>query len=454
MQSITLNQFARFVLFLLVGPLIGLTGIALAEGIHFAEYVVHDLIYANVKYLLFLTLPLGLPLLIFMQDRFFPGVEGSGIPKAIVAYRKANLPAAPAASLWDDLWNGGWSTKFLSLKLFLAKYFVTVTAIMVGCSVGPEGPMVFLGCCIASAMAKIINMPWFHQKSAILAGSCASLAAAFNSPMGGLAFGVEEISGEYEVFSMRAVAVAVVALSSVLVAAIIGPGHVFLGARTAPWQVSDIFAAPIIGAVLGVVGGLFARIVAESAKFRKLNPELVKKYNYPFAAAMGLFVAMLGMWADGMVYGPGETMSNRILNEASNGGLSSDFLLHIYGPLKFLATLACAITNLSGGLFVPGHSVGIGFGVYMTYLCPWATKETVIVYSMIGYFSGFTQGPWNTALIGVEITAMGIDKVPGALVTGIVAAMVSKIVCPYPFYTYVGRVGSQDVPPKGVISNA
>ena len=449
----TVENFKMFLVFLAVGPLIGLAGVALTAGIHFSETWIHTL-YGASPYIFFFTLPAGLPLLLWISDRYFPGVDGSGIPKAVVAYRKANVPTAgpEPTSIWSDMFNGG-VFNMLTLKLMLAKYFITLLVIMCGGSMGPEGPMVFIGACIASSLAKYAKLRFNHQKNAIAAGSAAALATAFNSPMGGIAFAIEEISGEYEYFHTRTVIVVLVVLATMTSTSIPGFGNVFLGERLAPFHGTDLLAAPIIGVCLGTMGGLFARAVAEGAKFRKRHPVLAKRYHYPFAAAMGLLVALLGVWTDGMVFGPGESMSNKILNSASDGSIpSDDTLLHLYGIFKLVATLASALTTLTGGLFVPGHSVGIGFGVYMTYLCPWATQETVLVYSMIGYFSGFTQGPFNTALIGVEITAMAVSKVPGALLVGLIASLVSKYVCRFPFYQFMGRIGGQAVPADKQIS--
>lgn len=435
-----------FIVFLLVAPLTSLAGCAMATGVHIANDFVKHIVREVSPYWMLVILPPGLAFIVWFCERYLPGIEGSGIPKTIAAYRKVGCAHEAPTSLWDDMWNGGFSKTFLSLKLAISKLTVTILLALIGASVGPEGPMVLIGASIASAFAKYATLPFFFQKAAIASGAAAALTTAFNSPAGGLAFAIEEVAGEFEYFNFRLPIIACVALTGLVTNNIPGFGNVFLGERLEPYHPGDWLAVPVLGIVLGIMGGCFARCMAEGAKFRKRHPELARKYSVAFAGVMGLVVVMLGLWTNGIVFGPGDEYSNYLLNAVKGGTIPDEPIMWLYGPLKFLSTLATAITNVSGGLFVPGYSVGIGLSVYLARVCSWVAPETVLVYGMIAYFSGFTQGPFNATLIGMEITAMSVHKAPGALMCAVIAALASKLVCPYPFYTYMGRIGNQPVP--------
>jgi len=137
----------------------------------------------------------------------------------------------------------------------------------------------------------------------------------------------------------------------------------------------------------------------EAAKFRKVNPQFSAKWNLPFAALMGLFIVLLSAFSEGFVYGPGASFSKEIFDAATDGTLTSNIDYALYGPFKTLATLFAAVSGVPGGLFVPSISAGVGWGTIMSWICPFANPETVVILSMVAYFAGVTQGIFTSVVV-------------------------------------------------------
>ena len=396
---------------------------------------------------LFLISPFAMMLTVLITHRCFPGAESSGISRALVAYRLVGTPPgrAPPLSLLSDIWDGGSLERLASLRVGVGKIVMHAASCASGASLGPEGPSVHLAACVAATLAKLFRAPPPFIRAAMTSGAAASIAVLFNAPLGGLLFAVEELAGEYDHFGMRSLTVVSLALA-LLCARLFTPAlfsdALFLSAREHAASSGDWAAAAVIGALLGIAGGAFARIVIFAAMLRRRH--VTRTRAALFAAFVGLAVTALNFAADGALYGGGEHISRALLDTAStNQTLSFDTSSQWYAPLKALSTLLCAASDLTGGAFVPVQSIGVGLGVHMAKICTWSSPETVLVLSLVAFFSAFSQGPMSTVAAAAEMTAMSINKVPMALMAGAVAAAVSKIVCAYPIYLYTARLGGQ-----------
>lgn len=125
--------------------------------------------------------PLGFTLCAWLALTVFPNAGGSGIPQAIAARH-----------LRDDADR----SRLLSLKLAFGKVLLTVVGLLSGASIGREGPTVQVGASIMLQAARWGGMA--QAKGLILAGSAAGIAAAFNTPLAGIVFAIEEMSRTYE----------------------------------------------------------------------------------------------------------------------------------------------------------------------------------------------------------------------------------------------------------------
>jgi H+/Cl- antiporter ClcA len=134
------------------------------------------LVFAHSASFLPLVLtPSGFALSAWLAMRFFPNSGGSGIPQAIAARH-----------LLDDEER----SQLLSLRVAFGKIALTLLGLLCGASIGREGPTVQVGAAFMLAAARIGGMG--QARGLILAGSAAGIAAAFNTPLAGVVFAIEE----------------------------------------------------------------------------------------------------------------------------------------------------------------------------------------------------------------------------------------------------------------------
>ena len=128
--------------------------------------------------------PLTLALVAALTRRYFPGAEGSGIPQAIAALKMAD---------------GAQRARVLSLKIALGKMLLTWLGLLGGASVGREGPTVQVGAAILHTLYRKLRYPGrLPERALIVAGGAAGVAAAFNTPLAGIVFAIEEMARSFE----------------------------------------------------------------------------------------------------------------------------------------------------------------------------------------------------------------------------------------------------------------
>ena len=137
--------------------------------------------------------PAGFTLSAWIAARYFPGSQGSGIPQAIAA---------------RHIRDTGLRSRILSLRLTFGKIVLTLFGLACGASIGREGPTVQVGAAIMLQSARIGRM--ISQRGVILAGSAAGVAAAFNTPLAGIVFAIEEMGRAFEQRTSGLVLIAVI----------------------------------------------------------------------------------------------------------------------------------------------------------------------------------------------------------------------------------------------------
>jgi H+/Cl- antiporter ClcA len=137
--------------------------------------------------------PIGVALSVLLTNRYFQNSQGSGIPQAI------------AARKLDDQEARG---RLVSGRLAIGKILLTLLGLLRGASAGREGPTVQVGAAIMFAIGR-----WSprRQPRLILAGAAAGVAAAFNTPLAGIVFGIEEMSRAFETHTSGLIIAAVIA---------------------------------------------------------------------------------------------------------------------------------------------------------------------------------------------------------------------------------------------------
>lgn len=360
----------------------------------------------------FVLVPAGLAAVVALTVRYFPNAKGSGIPQAIAAL---GLPPEGRKGV-------------LSLRIAFAKIVLTSIGLAVGASAGREGPSVQVG---ASLMMRL--GAFFHLRNSetarfmILAGGAAGIAAAFNTPIAGVVFAIEELSRSYEERTSGTVMTAVI-LSGVTSLALVGYSPYF--GRTAVGTVTmDTLwiAVALIGIVGGLLGGIFSQtlVVASRHGLPGAVGRLARGHPVVFAAACGLVLAAIGLVSDNLTYGTGYKEARLLLE----GGTLPD----AFFPLKMLATLVSYLSGIPGGLFSPSLSAGAGLGCSMSPFFPDVSTKVCVLLGMAAYFTGVVQSPITAAIIVMEMTDNQYLTVP-LMASAFVALGASRMICPHPLY--------------------
>ncbi len=353
----------------------------------------------------YLVAPAGFALCALLARTVFPNSQGSGIPQVI------------AARTIDD---PDKRTALVSLRTAFGKVVVMMLGLLCGASVGREGPTVQVGASIMGFIGR--TAPVAYQQNLLLAGAAAGIAAAFNTPLAGIVFGIEELSRSFEAKSSGLVIGCIIA-AGVTSLAILGD-YTYFGSTAAAMPLGRVWlVVPAIAAAGGLLGGLYSRIVIfclMGDPQRRLRG-FIKGRPILFAALCGVGVALCGSLGHQSSYGTGYEEARAILH--GTGDLTLLFM-----PAKFLATVFSTVSGIPGGLFAPSLSVGAGLGLEFHALFTSLPIGALALIGMCAYLAGVVQTPITSFVIVSEMTQDHAMIIP-LMVAALVADAVSRLVC-------------------------
>jgi H+/Cl- antiporter ClcA len=274
-------------------------------------------VIAGRPWLPFVLCPAGLAMAYLLTRYVFPGAQGSGIPQTIAALH-----------MHDPKMIG----RVLSLRIAAGKILLTLLGLACGASIGREGPTVQIGASIMHAFANLLRLPRPELRRAlVLAGGAAGIAAAFNTPLAGIVFAIEELSHSFEARTSGTVFTAVI-IAGATTLGLVG-NYTYFGQTSAelPNQ------AAVIGVILcsvtgGLAGGAFSQsLIMASRGLPGRAGRLIMRYPVVFAALCGLILAGIGWLSDGQTYGTGYQQAHAMMEEHSQ-------LPPVYALLKLAAT--------------------------------------------------------------------------------------------------------------------
>lgn len=419
-------------LFLLAGSaLVALTALLFAWMADFALEMNAELVQ-KYPWFAWVALPLGLPLIIWITRRFAPYTSGSGIPQVLASLA---LPY------------GANKTRLIRLRETLLKIPLTFLAMFAGASVGREGPSVQVGAAVMSAWGAWCKKHGFafrgmQENDLIAAGAAGGLAAAFNAPLAGVIFAIEELGREVMLRWERQILLGVLAAGFIQVA-IQGNNPYFSGFSGGTL---DNMLGWVLGCGLacGIAGGLFGRTLYlgatafAPAKWR----EHIRRHPLITAALIGILLAAIGTLYQGKTYGTGyheAAQALRGIHEAPAG----------LAVAKWFSTVLTYWTGTPGGIFTPSLTIGAVLGERIAILTGLDQGTHVLVLlCMAAFLAGATQSPLTSAVVVMEMTG-GQNLLFWLLIACIFASQVSRQFSPRPFYHAAGTRFKRQVEQSG-----
>jgi CIC family chloride channel protein len=316
----------------------------------------------------------------WLVRRFSPHAAGSGIPH-VEAVLNEKLPPAP-------------------FMLVPIKFVGGVLAMGAGLALGREGPSVQIGSSLAHLCGKLFGRNWRDCRVLMAAGAGAGLATAFNAPIAGAIFVLEELVRRFE----TRIAIAALGASATAMAV----ARLFLGdvpefnIAALPYpdtKTRVLFLA--FGFVAGLVGVLYNQtLLAAIRGFNRLDRRPVELRAGVIGAGVGLFACFAPR-----VVGGGEALTQHTLNNA----FPIQMLLGVFAVRFALGPISYA-ARTPGGLFAPMLVVGAQLGLLFGVGCNHAfgdlnmPNEAFAVVGMAAFFTAVVRAPITGITLIIEMT--------------------------------------------------
>lgn len=396
----------------LIGTLAGLISVLYRYALTSAEtysYAMYEFIRNNRVYIPFLFIGLALMgFLIGKLTKKYWLISGSGIPQV-----KAQLTGYLEGSWFSTL---------------VAKFIGGSMAILSGLSLGREGPSIQLGACVAEGVANKTHSTASEKRIYIASGASAGLAAAFNAPLAGVMFALEEI---FKYFSPMV-------LLSTMVAAIVadfisklffGISHVFEFEITQSIPIKYYGLFIVLGIFLGFMGVFYNICLDKTQDLYKKIHFIDDKYKpiIPFIMA-----GILGLTFPIVLCG-GHSVIMALDIQATMSFLVLVFLI------KFIFSMVSFGSGAPGGIFFPLLVLGSTLGaIFAEVVIPLFGMDEVLFYNfviiaMAGYFAAIVRAPLTGIVLLVEMTGSLSQLLP-LIVTSAVAYIVAEEMRNLPIY--------------------
>lgn len=350
--------------------------------------------------------------------KFAPYARGSGIPQVIAALELSTPREYHKVR------------KLLSIKVIVVKICSSLLVAMGGGAIGREGPTIQ----IAGSVFRKINQwlpetwPKISRRNMIMTGAAAGLAAAFNTPLGGVVFAVEELTRTHISYYRTAIFSSVI-IAGLTAQSLLGP-YLYLGYP----DVSNLHGYVFIGvvfvaAVTGIVSSLMCKLILYIMHWKR---KFTLVQNLVYVAICAVILTSIALAVSVHMMGSGKELMNTMLFTANKKTEWYMPLLRIAGPILSFSS------GVAGGVFAPALSAGATFGSMVAGWFQLSPTDTnlLILSGMVGFLTGVTRTPFTTAILVLEMTDRH-NVIFHLMLAGMVASVVSLVVDRNSFYDHM-----------------
>ena len=395
-----------------IGSLItGFIAVMYAQMFTWGEKLM-NLIFDWNAWMIFIIAPTGFVLSWWLVKEFAPYSKGSGIPQVMAAVELANPKEHTKIR------------HLLSIKIIVFKILSSLALVIGGGAVGREGPTIQ----IAGSVFRKVNeylpdwWPKISKKNMIMTGAAAGLSAAFNTPLGGIVFAVEELSKTHINYFKTALFTAVIIAG--LTAQTLAGSYLYLGyPKTADVSLMVMFPVILVAGISGVLASqLSVFMLAINAWKKRLKSD---RSNIIFLVISALIIASLAFFVNREILGSGKEIMERTL-------FTDDKHEEWYMPIFRMIGPALAFTSGgAGGIFAPALSAGASVGSVISGWINLTPNETnvVILGGMVAFLTGITRAPFTSAIIVLEMTdrhSLIFHLMLAGMVSSLISLMVSR----------------------------
>lgn len=362
----------------LTGTVVCLYRLAVEKALELARFVYHSIVTQNPLFLLpWMALLALLAMAVAALMRWEPLSKGSGIPQ-IEGELRGQI---------DMVW---W-------RVLLSKFVGGVLCMAAGFALGREGPSIQLGAAAAKGIRKLCRRPESEEKYLMTGGASAGLAAAFNAPLSGVVFALEEVHGHFSA-DVLLTAMACAISSDVVSKVVFGASTVFDFQAMPVLPIKLLPFLALLGMLLGAAGALFnSSILATQRAYSRIAEK--HRMFIPFAVCI-----VVGCLLPAALGGGNSVISS--LSSADQNYIQLLVLLAV----RFALTMVCFGSGAPGGIFLPlltvGALMGALFGLALSGIfglgLPFVLTFSAL--AMAGYFAAVVRAPVTGILLITEMT--------------------------------------------------
>ncbi len=356
----------------------------------------------------------------WIVKKWAPYARGSGIPQ---------VKAATELIAHDPKKN---INQLLGIKVSVVKILSTLLLAIGGAAIGREGPTIQISGSIFNYINGLIPKKWpkIKHSNMIVAGAAAGLAAAFNTPLGGIVFALEELSKTHVTFYRTALFSAVI-IAGLTAQGILGP-YLYLGVPS----VSESTWHTLIPVLIVAIGGGLSASYLCSAILKTLRwkaKAFTKNAQHiVFIIACATVIALFAYFVNISIMGSGKDIMGTLL-------FSNDKVMPWYtSPFRMLGLFVSFISGGAGGVFAPGLAAGATLGGMVGnwfHLVPGDINLLVLV-GMVAFLTGITRTPFTSAILVLEMTDRN-SAIFFLMLAAIVAELASLVVDKKSFYDHL-----------------
>ncbi|RYZ82722.1 MAG: chloride channel protein, partial [Proteobacteria bacterium] len=368
----------------------GVAAIVAIAYAHIIEWATSMMILMSTQYRWYFlgTAPLFFIAAWALVRYFAPETGGSGIPQVLAEIeRSSSQPKSSRSALKN-------------LKLIAVKIVSSTLAVLGGGVVGREGPTIQISAAIFEMFDGVFKKYVSSHKSRetlLIAGGAAGLAAAFNTPLGGVVFAIEELASQH-FKNFKGSLILSVVIAGYVTQAILGPylfiGHPTIGLVT----VTDTMWGLLVATAIGILGAGFGKGLYRIAQWVKRFSDL---HRLIIAGCVGLIVSAvcIGLGTDASA--GGSLLIQKLLFTTGQTSHDISWALAVWRVLGVAVTY---ISGCAGGIFAPSLAAGAALGAAFAQAFSFDNQNLIIVLAMIAFLTGATRSPFTSFILVFEMT--------------------------------------------------
>lgn len=373
------EEHLYFFLTLITGVISGLMAVFINDSVHWLGKVIGT----HQPFTIRTTILAGLAVFIsgVITTRYSSWTAGSGIPQvklALVVHQGR-----------------------IAFKDWFLKIITSILSLSSGLSLGREGPTVSITAGIGSSLGSFFSLSKRKIKGLVAVGAAGGIAAAFNTPIAGVIFTLEEIVGDLNTKMLGSIVISSV-IAAVTATAIHGDNPTFVAVHYTLRDHRELLVYLLLGTIAAFIGPMWSTLVI---KMRGAERKIFKQHKLTVIMIVFFIVAAVSNLNTEVVGAGPEIIKKLLLSEYINWKV-----ILILFVLKFILTALCYSTGVSGGLFFPTLFIGASLGALVGSLAhtflTWQSAD-IGAYALVGmgaFFAAVIRAPFTSIVMIFEMT--------------------------------------------------